>query len=698
MLSNKRNSIMKKLISIFIFLVSLNVNAQETWNLIHYNEFIVPSRNIFYINQDEAWAIGTGDIVYTDDGGISWTTQYNEPDYYFVSVYFTDNQTGWVVGWSEVLKTIDGGQNWILQELPNPLGLDIESVFFLNQDTGWIAGSYKSIYYTENGGEDWFVQHPYQLEQHYFLYDIKFFDNLNGCAVGGKLLSPGQGFIMVTNNGGVEWIEFYPPSSEELIKIQYLNSEEIWACDRAGKLFKSINGGVNWEMHEDSFNNLNDMHFFNDNNALAISSGYRIHRTDDAWQSWHTYYLGFFGDMNKFSFANEQTGLGVGNQSLLKTEDGGWNWTRLNEKFIDIDFFNEDVGFAIQQKPNMNPMKTIDGGLTWEELNLNIDGYITNLDFISENTGFMTNSYYKLLKTFDAGNTWDEFDLPINSTNYNDLQFMDENTGFLATQNSDFVKTIDGGSTWEIFNFSSVNYLNTLFFLDHNNGWIAGTDGFIGITNDGGETWNTITVGSQTIIDVWFTSSQNGFILTNGGDVYRTVNGGYSWEGLVTIENSPSKINFTDEDKGWVICRNKIYFTEDNGGSWSEEFSIDWTIDKITGFTSISSENQWICTENGRIYKRSSLTDIPFLQANNNGIICYPNPAKERLYVEIDQPVCKNYKIDIYSVEGKSFDCQKVKLFGSNTFEIMLDGLPSGIYFLRISDNQEIKVLKFVKG
>lgn len=689
---------MKKLILILVFIFSLSVYSQETWNVIHYNEYNVPSGNITYINENEAWAIGSGDIAYTNDGGVSWTTQYSKPDYNFVSVFFIDNQTGWVVGWSEVLKTTDGGQNWNLQELPNPMGLDVESVFFLNQDTGWIAGSYKSIYYTENGGENWDVQHPYQLGQHYFLYDIRFFDNLNGCAVGGKLLSPELGIIMTTNNGGEDWAEQYPAGSEEFIKVQYINSEIIWACDRAGKLFKSVDGGDSWDIFEDSFGYLNDMYFFDNNNSLTISSSYKVNITNNSWQSWNVILVGYPGALHKFSFTDDQLGLGVGNESLLKTTDAGEHWKRINDKFTGIGFFNEDIGYAIQEWPNNIPMKTNDGGYTWEEMNLNLNGYITNLDFISETTGFMINSGNELLKTFDAGNNWQITNLPIDTGMYNDIQFIDENIGFLCTDNSIFVKTADGGATVNTFNFDTVNSIRALYFNDENNGWIVGSEGFCGITANGGESWDAVIVGDQTLVDVWFTNDQNGFILANLGDVYRTDDGGYTWDLLSLEANSPLEVNFLDEDNGWIVCRNRVYFTEDNGVSWNEELSIDWTIDRFRDFARINNGNSWICTQNGRIYNRTFSSNINVQQTNTNGITCYPNPANEKLNVVIDQPASNKYIVDIYSIGGISFGSQKVELSDNNTFEIMLEGLPAGIYFLKIFDSQEIKILKFIKG
>lgn len=665
--------------------------------MIYYNEFTIPSNNIAYINQNEAWAIGTGDIAYTNDGGISWTTQYNEPDYNFVSVYFIDNQTGWVVGWSEVLKTTDGGQTWTLQQLPNPLGLDVESVFFLNQDTGWIAGSYKTIYYTENGGDFWDIQHLHDLNGNFFLYDIEFYDNMNGCTVGGKLLNPNLGYIMTTHNGGEDWIEQYPAGSEEFIKVQYINSEIIWACDRAGKLFKSVDGGDTWDLFEDSFGYLNDMYFFDNNNALTISSSYKVNITNNSWQSWDIILVGYPGAMHKFSFADDQLGLGVGNESLLKTTDAGEHWKRINDKFTGIGFFNEDIGYAIQEWPNNIPMKTNDGGYTWEEMNLNLNGYITNLDFISETTGYMINSENELLKTFDAGNNWQITNLPIDTGIYNDIQFIDENIGFLCTDNSIFVKTTDGGVTVNTFNFDTVNSIRALYFNDENNGWIVGSEGFCGITINGGESWDAVVVGDQTLVDVWFTNDQNGYILANLGDVYRTDDGGHTWNLLSLEANSPLEVNFLDEDNGWIVCRNRVYFTENNGVSWNEELSIDWTIDRFSDFARINNGNSWICTQNGRVYYRDFINDIEFSKANSDGIICYPNPAKEKLNVVIDQPASKIYHVEIYSIGGISFGTRIVELSDSNTFEIMLKGLPSGIYFLKISDNLELKTLKFIK-
>jgi len=33
--------------------------------------------------------------------------------------------------------------------------MDVNAVYFVNKDTGWIAGSYKMIYGTYDGGDNW---------------------------------------------------------------------------------------------------------------------------------------------------------------------------------------------------------------------------------------------------------------------------------------------------------------------------------------------------------------------------------------------------------------------------------------------------------------------------------------------------------------------------------------------------------------
>jgi photosystem II stability/assembly factor-like uncharacterized protein len=687
---------MKNLRFALLALLPIFASSQDAWELIYHKEFPIPTNgNICYVNPSEAWIAGDGFISKTIDGGTSWEMQYDNPDYYFVDVFFLDNQTGWVVGWSEVLKTTDSGANWTLQELPNPMGLDVESVFFLNQDTGWIAGSYKTIYYTEDGGDNWEIQHPYELESSYFLYHIQFYDYGHGCTVGGNLTGQEHGIIMVTENGGQTWTELFPQGSEEFQKVYYESLDTIWACNRNEKIYKSTDGGLTWEIFIDGLGSLSDMYFINNDNALTISSGHRLNITYDAWLTYKVIELGSFGIMQKFDFADDLNGLSVGNKGISKTIDGGESWVRLNDRFMGIDFFDENIGIILPESPNLIPMRTTDGGYSWQPMNINLNGIPYDLQLISENTGFIIDNATELLKTTDAGNNWQAITLPYDSTSYTDLQFIDDAIGFMCTNDAKFIKTTDGGNTWSNFEFENTDQLNELFFLDQNTGWVVGSVGFCGITYDGGITWEEINVGENNLRDIWFIDNLVGFIGSYTGELFKTNDGGFTWGLIADSLFSLRKIEFADQNNGWIVTSHIINHTTDGGTTWAEDFELASNTEHITDFNYLDSNNAWICTSEGEIYFWNGPMSINENNVNSDHPVYYPNPVKDKLNVIM--PFSEDYEIEIYSMGGKKELNRLIGNYERNALSIQLNDLSAGVYIMRIKYGKEVKSFKFVK-
>lgn len=80
--------------------------------------------------------------------------------------------------------------------------------------------------------------------------------------------------------------------------------------------------------------------------------------------------------------------------------------------------------------------------------------------------------------------------------------------------------------------------------------------------------------------------------------------------------------------------------------------------------------------------------DITGLQETDKEVISiYPNPANDRLYLQTESPLCQ---ADIYSTDGRL-----VKTSLSN--EIGLEGMPAGMYLIRVKTNRGCSVMKFVK-
>lgn len=563
---------MRKLVVILLTFICFATYSQPEWELIHGSDSTANIGNVFTTDANHTWGSSGGAIYFSPDGGQSWNQQYYHDDYYYADIFFTDSLTGWLVGWQEVMKTADGGLTWTLQDLPNPNGMDVEAVFFINPDTGWISASYKMIYVTYDGGENWIVQHNTVYSGHYFLYDIYFWDSLHGCAVGGMLLNPNSPIIMTTNDGGVNWTEIYDIGDNEFKKVQFTNDSTVWAVNFYGALFRSNDGGFTWEFKE-SWPHFypGDMHFFNNDSAI-IMDYITMYRTQNSWIDYdHTDYA-MCNFLSNFSFLDDATGIAVGSNNILVTSDAGYSWKRLNGRYNRIGFFDEENGWIIQEHLNRNLMHSNDGGYNWTELETGHSGSLLELSFPTPSTGFVISDKMELLKTTDAGNNWELMNLTTDSSYIMEMQFVNQDTGFMCGYTDRFYRTYDGGLNWDSFQIDNTFYISDLFFINGHEGWIIIRDGILGHTLNGGDSWDFTRTPTYNLAFVYFINRQKGFIYSEIGDLYMTVDSGKTWNANSQKFTHPANLEFTDSLSGWMTDKNKVYRTLDGGLTWELYF------------------------------------------------------------------------------------------------------------------------------
>src|SRR5215813_4098595 len=96
---------------------------------------------------------GSGTILRTDDGGITWTLQSSGTNNSLWAVSFVDANTGTAVGArGTILRTDDGGITWTPQFSGTTENLT--SVSFVDANTG-IAVGVRVILRTDDGGATW---------------------------------------------------------------------------------------------------------------------------------------------------------------------------------------------------------------------------------------------------------------------------------------------------------------------------------------------------------------------------------------------------------------------------------------------------------------------------------------------------------------------------------------------------------------
>jgi photosystem II stability/assembly factor-like uncharacterized protein len=278
---------------------------------------------------------------------------------------------------------------WI--ELPNGPA-NSQDCHFINSFTGYTTSS-NSLYKTTDGGVTFTLVSTHIA---FGLRCIGFFDANTGIA---GILSNPDTILMRTTNSGLSWnkvtnVTGIPVSGACGISIvDSVTAVVVGRYYRPASFLKTTDKGATWtSIRPDTslVSSLVDCKFFDANTGFIVG-GYSI------------------GNSNSSYFS--------GRAVILKTTNGGLNFTRMHISSYDsawcwkIQFVNSQLGFASVESMVMGAyLKTTDGGTTWQEKHFSPYKDIEGIGFINENTGWIgghgNDSETPMYETTDAGATW----------------------------------------------------------------------------------------------------------------------------------------------------------------------------------------------------------------------------------------------------------------------------------------------------
>jgi photosystem II stability/assembly factor-like uncharacterized protein len=386
------------------------------------------------------------------------------------------------------------------------------------------------------------------------------------------------------------------------------------------------------------------------NCMAAGNDAYRyriVYQSTDAGRTWNILYKPDFNSGIKDQFpllrsivyaTNNRCIIGSDSGVIIRTDDGGKNWTRINTPI----FFEDNY----EEYKRINHIKMLDS-----------------------NIGIASSGQY-LIYTSDGGSNWTYIPKPDSNMGMSDVHIFSPSTIYLRAlcwsidkdcpYKYTFFRSYDLGKHWEGFDYSSIGGMNKMSFADSLNGWMVGgvSNGIgdqeiakIGATKDGGKTWNLQFKDSLkpllvSLMDVSFKNNSNGIAVGRVGTAMRTTNGGLNW--------FPDNIN-VDLSKPYLIVPVICY------RNLNEPLFYGLP---------------------GRIYYNSTSTYVAEQDRIIYDILIFPNPVNDYM------TVCSiQFNIEIFSTLG-------LKVFETEWQEkIDVSGLSPGIYFVKIGNAMN----KFIK-
>lgn len=225
-----------------------------------------------------------GHIIYSDDGGASWTQAKVPTRQLLTAVAFADAQHGWAVGHDAlILATSDGGQTWTQQYENREGEVPLLDVWFENAQHGFATGAYGVLLETTDGGQHW--------------EDVADrLDNEDGTHLNAIAEIPGSGVFIVGEMGGMfrskdmgeTWERGESPYQGSFFGVVGGGAPGVVvAFGLRGHLFRSADFGDSWqaiELLDDGHpieSGLADGNLLPDGRIVVVGHGGTVLSSDD---------------------------------------------------------------------------------------------------------------------------------------------------------------------------------------------------------------------------------------------------------------------------------------------------------------------------------------------------------------------------------------------------------------------------------
>ncbi|MBC5862730.1 YCF48-related protein [Flavobacterium turcicum] len=380
------------------------IDGGESWSKI--NGISDAIYAISFINENIGYITGDGGVIFkTIDGGTTWkwsgfqNGRFNNSTLY--GLHFLDENIGYATGArGRIIKTSDGGKTWIEN---SPTYDDIKQIQFIDNNIG-VAAVGDKFFKTVDSGKNWKNISSLKLNQSIFAGKFQFVNNSIGYATTSSTYG---GQVYKTLDEGVTWTILNNGNDiidEGISSIFFLDKNIGFVSGgfNQKKVMKTTDGGTTWQQVLDQ--SFGQIQFVNDQIGYAHRIGYsggRIYKTQDGGSTW-TINFDIDQNINSIHFLDEDNGyFAAENGSMYKTKNGGITWEKLTVPYVDlrtVKFYSKNVGYVFDNYGQL--YKTSNGGANWENITLiNSYGSPSNDMAIVQKDLYVSSSNGKLLKS-----------------------------------------------------------------------------------------------------------------------------------------------------------------------------------------------------------------------------------------------------------------------------------------------------------
>ena len=302
---------------------------------------------------------------------------------------------------------------------------------------------------------------------------------------------------------------------------------------------------------------VNAFSFADENTGLAVGEAGLVLRTDDAGRSWQTLSGGAGLPLMavamidpRLAFVAGGWNLGFGGHSvgaLLKTPDGGRSWQRIDTppaaRFWGLAAQGKAIAAWGEPSPH-NPAAVLvsyDTGKSWHAAQGAVTAPVVTLRWIADREAVAVTA---------DGAAWrldalrlTRLDAQTPPGRITAAHVFDPRTWIVALETGPLVRTADAGRSWRSVALDGTPGsagVRAFAFHEPGEGWLAGVGpSGVQFTGNAGLKWSVVgplPPGPRRA--VWFRDAWNGLVAGPFGSIYRTTDGGARW---TPVHNAPRR-------------------------------------------------------------------------------------------------------------------------------------------------------------
>ncbi len=385
--------------------VWVTTDGGDSWNLRDTLKFPIISQ--IHMLNDLTGFLASRDFVYkTSDGGQHWVAMHTEPAQSILDMHVVNANEIWT---SEnngfVFYTLNGGTDWFNIN-PNIINSNrANAIYATDEGKVWVPGKYVSVSFTDDFGAFWWDQIPNVKST---LFQPHFLDEEVGI-IGGS-----EGGLLKTNNGGATWNPVFYSPGEHFFSVKFLDPQTIMAGSSSGTLWLSFDEGSNWGTYTINLGSITDFHALDYSNVIVTNESGKIIRTTDGGFNWDEVYNDPSAVLTGIDFPTETRGWACGYLGqILFTDNGGMTWDLQyaddHNQFEDVHFTSPDEGWVVSSSFTDTIWHTTDGGESWFSTKLPISSFWHSVSFNDPDTGWVAGGgagYGIILRTNNGGVDW----------------------------------------------------------------------------------------------------------------------------------------------------------------------------------------------------------------------------------------------------------------------------------------------------